>query len=238
MTAFRQFVDVLFGSDYRGRTFLIRSRLTAFFVHEPALVESVTKGLISLLETENGIVHFDKAGATLKKVVRSDDYSDYLGDLIGTVAGLRDRRAIDPLLRDVETGNMAMCGVAFFGRDALDAVLRAAQGRDELERSSATRVLFLMLEPPASRRIDAQSRARIRSALLTGARDDSPLVRATAVQGLAWFRDPEVVAVLDDIANHDTFARRGSDGALGARVVANAAKEALNGPPQASCPQD
>jgi HEAT repeat protein len=143
---------------------------------------AVVASLISLLERENVRVRrpFDER------------FSNYYGDLIWSVASLRDAGAVQALLGAVETGGLATNGLASLGQAALPATLQALNTTDRGVRNGVLRVLAKMAVPRPQSPLDAESTARIRESLLKGIGDDDPFNRAVSIRGLIHFDDAEV----------------------------------------------
>ncbi len=86
----------------------------------PDEAEQLKAAMISALELANGYVRDLE-----KKNAHSDEYfSDYRADLVWVVASLRDPRALEGLLAVIDTGGLAVNGLADLGPIAVDAVIK------------------------------------------------------------------------------------------------------------------
>lgn len=143
--AFYELLRLGSGRDMHGLTYQIPSVLANLYKLSPESADQVKVGLIRLLERENQFVQaqrreYERTGKTL-----SEAYVDYYGDLIASVAALKDQRAVNALLDVIATGNMATRALAGFGRLALDQVLKRLDDPDQTIREAAVRVLVQML---------------------------------------------------------------------------------------------
>jgi len=219
-------------------------------------VDNLKLGLIQLLVTENNEIQsliaernrsVRTAGATGQSPAsqrsadetadeaapsgtESEDLSEYYPELIGTVAALRDERAIPALLGAAPTGGMATRGVARFGRKALDAVLEQVKSQDSELASGAIFVLRDMLEFRTAN--DPDSRLRIKNALRSALASPDSGVRYSAVGAIEYLDDrEEFVPTLKDLAEHDPDKLAGQllfDGTIGdAYFVRQIAKRLL-----------
>jgi HEAT repeat protein len=194
--------------------------LEDLFKRYPAREETVKTALIRLLTTENARM----------KSARSytEEYGNYFGDLLGTIGALHDRRAIDTLLDNLGTGDMATKALAGFGKDSLDRVLMRMDDSSLLIRQSATITLSEMLDPSVHAPLDSAAIGRIKAALLSALRDKSFFVQIAAIEGLTLLPGDDVTAVLKTVAADDPFHRPTVDGRGISYPVREAAQKALS----------
>jgi HEAT repeat protein len=147
----------------------------------------------------------------------SEEQSEYYARLIGTVAGLRDERAIPALLGAAPTGAMAIQGVARFGKKALDGVLGQVKSHDSELASAAVTVLANMLEFRTVS--DPDSHLRIKNALRSALASPDSGLRDSAVFAVEFLDDrEEFVPMLKELAEHDPSKLEGQplyDGTIG-----------------------
>jgi hypothetical protein len=217
--AFYRLLDVVMPDGFRGRTELIPSALDAFSKSQPAVTERVATGLISLLERESAISRNAAVGSL------TEEFENYLGDLIAATAALHDQRAADALVTQLRTGNMASKAVAAFGGRSIDRVLATLNSGDIADRIGATHTLAHMLDPTVVR-IDDVSRQQVKTGLITASQDQHFAVRQSAIIGLAKLPGPDVTAVLKELAERDPY-KRPNDGGPVSYPVRDAAARAL-----------
>jgi HEAT repeat protein len=153
----------------------------------------VASALITLLERENLP---DPAKESLTE-------DAYYGDLIGSVAALKDPRAVNALLGAVQTGRLATNGLASLGQAAVPGLLAKLHSQDHyFQRSAAVETLGSMLD----RRALALNREMIRLGLLRALSDPNPYVRSSVVRVLVHFSDPDVRHAMERLASRDTTA--------------------------------
>src|SRR5450755_4220082 len=99
----------------------VRMRAFYAFRHKPAS-ESRSSNLIGLLRFEHS---FAESQTTL-----SEDYVTYYGDLIASVAELKDVRALPDLVKVIDSGQMAISAVAAFGPQVIDSVIARTTEED------------------------------------------------------------------------------------------------------------
>ncbi len=226
--AFYHLLEIGLGVDPHGHTYQIPSALTNLFKQNPSKAENIKIALIRLLENENAFVQgqrkeYDETGKTLDEV-----YVDYYGDVIASVAALKDERALNALLGAINTGNMATRALAGLGTSALDQILLRLSDPAPVARMSAARVLVQMLEPGNVKRVgDAVSKKRIKTALTKTTGDIDPYVRITGVEGLAALGDRTVVPLLQKVAEYDSFEGFGEGRRFPVREAAKKALEKL-----------
>jgi hypothetical protein len=188
----------------------------------PTRADEIATSLIDLLSTETA---FMKSATGL-----GEDFGNYHGNLIGTVAALKDRRAVAVLVDNIATGNMATRGLAAIGRDALPGLLPLASGTDLMHKQQAVRTMAQMLEPVNRAAVaDRSTLARIKAALFVASRDPDGFVRLNAVMGLGQLPDQDVTDLLISISVSDPFVRMAEGQSI--YLVRDAAKKALQGRP-------
>jgi hypothetical protein len=228
--AFYSLLSLSLPDGFNGRTWLMRSILADLFKDETERREDVSLALIRLLDLENGVRRSDRNP-------RSEEYSNYFGDLLAAVAALHDARALDGLLLNITTGNIATKGVAALGPASLDRILEiialddSGGGAITAQRMGATRALSQMLDADIVNVDDAGSRSRIRAALIRAARDKQPWVRLNTVEGLARLSDRDAILILRTLAESDPFSRPGESGRPAIYPVRDAARRALDSKP-------
>jgi len=209
-----------------GRTTLIPSALSSLSRQDPERKGQMSLALIRLLEKENAVSHSPINPA-------SEEYSNYRGDLIATVAALKDKRGLNSLLDNILTGNLAVRGLAALGRDSLGRILEIASantpetGEEMARRTAAARVLSRMLDPDIVQ-LDETSRNAIKVGLLHASRDEASWVRLSAIEGLSRIPDPDVTVTLRSLAERDPFSRLDPTGHT-SYPVRDAARKALAG---------
>jgi hypothetical protein len=228
-TAFYKFLDLAFGGKFNGQTWQIRSALSKFSRKRPTYADEINLTLIRLLETENNFLRehgekFEQTGETL-----TEEYTNYHGDLIGTVAGLKDSRAVTALVGAINTGSMATNGLAEIAPYSLDVVAEKADSSDYSIRHSAAIALSQMLEPANINRLESEapgSREKIKNLLIRKAKDANFNVRLSAINGLAKLQDRDAVQVLEDISRNDMY--QSTKGGTTSYPVREAAKKHLS----------
>jgi hypothetical protein len=173
----------------------------------PSDKEALVSGLDSLLTKENAIIVAASPGTL------SEEYVDsYYGDLIESVAILRDTRSVSALLGAVNTGHMATGTLAVLGDTALDATVEKLNDTPPSEDGEETRMslssIFAEMSKPTNlaRFHNPASRAKLEAALMRLAQDPSPYVRLNAVSGLGRFSDQEARSILVRIADNDPYS--------------------------------
>lgn len=230
-TAFYKLLDLSFGGEFNGQTGQIPAELSKFSAKHPNNADEINTTLIWLLETENNFMReyakkFEITGEAL-----TEEYTNYHGDLIGTVAGLKDSRAVNALIGAINTGGMATNGLAEIAPFSIDAVAEKAVSDDWSTRSSAAIVLSQMLKPANIDRFETENpglRERIKQLLIIKAKDSDYDVRLSAIEGLAKLPDTDVVKVLEDISKNDPYQSKTSDGGTNSYRVREAAKKHLS----------
>ncbi len=183
-------------------TYLFASALQKLIERNPGESDAIKMSLIELLQKENAVVK----ACTPRDPNCGEEYSNYYGDVIGAVGGLKDPRAIPALIGAMNTGGMAVQGLAEFGRAALGPVLSVFQDhkQDEQLRMGAVSALGTMILPPYSKKLtDPESRLKIKQALLQAATDESFGVRLSAVSILGALADPDAIPILERLARED-----------------------------------
>lgn len=226
--AFYQLLGIGYGSDMHGRTYHIPSALANLYKQSPDKADDIKIALIRLLEKENAFTQahrkeYEQTGNTL-----SEAYVDYYGDLIASVAALKDERALNALLGAINTGNMVTRALAGFGTYALDQILGKLSDPDSTTRSSAATVLRQMLEPGNVKKVgDAVSKGKIKEAFIGATRDNDPYVRLAGVEGLAALGDHSVIPLIENLAQNDSFEGFGRERPYPVREAARKALEKL-----------
>ncbi|HEX8197646.1 MAG TPA: HEAT repeat domain-containing protein [Pyrinomonadaceae bacterium] len=228
-TAFYELLKLGFGGDFHGQTAQIPSALFKLSKKHPENSDKINITLIRLLETENNFIRkqekkFEQTGETL-----TEEYTNYHGDLIGTVAGLKDSRSVNALVGAINTGNMATKGLAALAPFSIDIVAEKVDSDDWSTRSSATRALSQMLEPTNINRLESEapgSREKIKNLLIRKAKDADYNVRLAAINGLGKLQDRDAAQVLEDISRNDMY--QSTKGSTTSYPVREAAKKHLS----------
>lgn len=156
---------------------------------------------------------------------------------------LKDARAVNAMVGAMTTGNAATCGLASFGRVALEPVLVKLNSADRRTRLPAVIVLSEMLDPSNIGKVsDPVSKAKIKEALVKAAANEDPFVRIGAIDGLSRLPDPDVIPLLEKLAQEDPYESSMHGGDKGHFPARNEAKRALatlksGKPKRPSCPQ-
>lgn len=227
-TAFYKLLDLTFGGKFNGQTAQIPSVLSKLSRKHPDNADKINLTLIRLLEIENNLIReqekkFDLTGETL-----TEEYTNYHGDLIGTVAGLKDSRSVNALVNAINTGNMATKGLAALAPFSIDIVAEKVDSEDWLTRSSATRVLSQILESANINHLQSEIpgfREKIKNFLIRKAKDADHNVRLSAIAGLAKLQDADAIKVLEDISQSDLY--QSTKGGRTSYPVREAAKKHL-----------
>ncbi len=230
--AFYQLLDLSFGNKFDGQTGRIPAALAEFSSKHPADADKVTITFIELLETENSFVKAQDKKFKLTGETLTEEYTNYYGDLIGTVAGLKDRRSVTALIGAINTGNMAIDGLAEIAPYSIDIVAEKANSNDSSIKGAATIVLSLMLKPATISHLETEipgSRERIKQILIQKSEDADRFVRLSAIDGLAKLpTDADVVKILEDISKNDPYQSKTTKGETKSYPVREAAKKHLS----------
>ena len=140
MNTFYELLELGLPGGLKGRTTKIPSALDEVFRLAPDRADEVKLTLIGLLDAEKTSASSD--------VRRTEEYSNYRGDLIMAVASLKDIRAVSLLVDNLTTGNMATRAVAAFGQVSLDRVLSHATDESVIWRNAVARTLCQMIDSP------------------------------------------------------------------------------------------
>jgi hypothetical protein len=216
-------------AKWDGRTDLIPSKLAGVFSAHPEGENELKLALIKLLSTENATVEAQNEEFKRTRKTLTEDYTNYYGDLIAAVAGLKDSRALDSLVGAMGTGGMATGALAEFGQISLDPIIAKLRSADPFVRAAATRTLQVIVQPEYRIEFgDDVSHQKIKSALLRAATDSDGGVRLAAATGLALIPDTDVIAMLKKLASSDQAKLPGqADGGGDFYPVRQAAKRAL-----------
>lgn len=229
--AFYRLLDLAFEGEFNGRTGQIPSALSKLSKKYPANADEMNLTLVRLLETENNFVREHEKKFEQTRETLTEDYTDYYGDLIGTVAGLKDSRAVTALVGAINTGNMATNGLAELAPFSIDVVAEKVDSNDLLTRDAAVMTLSQMLEPANIKRLETQipgSRDKIKQLLIGKTKDADFNVRLSAIEGLAKLPDADAVKVLEDISKNDPHQFNPVNGKIKSYPVREAAKKYLN----------
>ncbi len=227
--AFYRLIERGFGGDLQGRTDQIPFALSRLFAALPDKSNEIKVALIELLEKENSFVQEnDREFRVTGKTKLTEEYLSFYGDLIAAVSALRDTRSVNSLVGSIATGNMATRGLAALGPNALDTVIEQLDSDEVRIRSSAVRVLAHMLSPENSGKVsDPAFRKKIKQGLIRGTQDENFNTRLSAVKGLeklAQLGEPDVIPILEQLAQGDTYKVSrpgGNDSSYPVRDAAN-----------------
>jgi HEAT repeat protein len=222
--AFYRLLELGLHDNPRGKAYLFPSALKTLTELSPQDASQVEAGLISLLQQENAAVRtFEHSNGTM-----SEEQSDYYGDVIAAVTGLKTPSSIDALLGAVNTGGMATRTLAAFGRSALGPLLSTLDDPDPSKRSGVVTTLSEMMADGNREKLDPASRLEVERALLKASADKEVGVRLSAVDGLAYFPDESARSALKKLATSDPTVFPGEgEGGTDLYPVRNAAKRAL-----------
>ncbi|MGH9843601.1 MAG: HEAT repeat domain-containing protein [Blastocatellia bacterium] len=189
----------------------IARRTTARLLRAQAgRAERIKASLIEALARENAYVQ----NSERRNFQLTEAYTDYYGDLIGAVASLHDTRSLNGLLGAITTGGMATDGLADLGAPAVEGVASRLQDRDALVREGAARALGKFLQRPQQSAQSRNAEAAAQRGLLKALDDESPFVRAAAVDSAGAIRnDPEVKRKLESMAERDQYRSTAAAGA-------------------------
>ena len=196
----------------------VQAAVAALLNGVPTRADEIKVAVIHLLEKENANL-----------VSGSEHQAEFRASLIGAVAEFGDKRGVNALVQNVDTGNMATHGLAALGRDAVDAVVWVARNADDTKRMAATRTLSQMLDPAVTRpeALDLATLATIKDALFRAAHDNYFWVRISSFDGLARMPGDDVTVLLTGIAERDLYTRPGGPGQGPVYFVRERAKQAL-----------
>jgi hypothetical protein len=163
-------------------------------------------GLIHLLLVENAessvAASETEASSESETEERDEEYSDYLANLIGVVAGLNDERAIPALLGAIASGGMATEAIARFGEKAIGPLLDQLHNSDGMVRSSVLFTIRDLIEMHIP--LAPTSQARIRDVLHSSLTDPDEGVRDGAMAAIEYIDNrEEFVPALEKIAQND-----------------------------------
>jgi len=201
---------------------------------EPETADARIEGLIELLEIENSV------GVDQRRLMFSNDppylspedrlptaYYGYYPELIWAVSTLNDLRSMNALIGAITTGGMATGALIAFGIPAVRPIAELLDHDTANVRSSAVRTLSEMLVDSEAVRSDSESVSIIREAIYRAATDQYFTVRMSAVGGLARLGDQESIALIQRIANKDSFRADFQDNRYVVRELARRALEEL-----------
>ena len=202
----------------------------------PDQAERIKSTLIGALETESRYLQSQERSGQQT----AEAFSDYWANLMWAVGEFRDPRAVKGLLEGVDTGSIAVDGLADLCPASADALIERARQPDRTfrgglirQRESAMRALGDCLKRAQAMRSSPQALARIRAAALEAVGDSDPMMRESAISVLFFFRrDTEVRAKLAQVAASDSYQEgyevfRVHPGQL---TVREAARTVLNAP--------
>jgi HEAT repeat protein len=195
-TAFYNLFQPSLGSAVNAR----EGTLTLLREH-PRDRESITQGLIDLLDRENSFIGEVPSGSL------PESYGEYHASLIWSVATLRDGKAANALLGAIKNGGLATDGLVALGAAAIPAILRAVDSSDSGVRVEATMVLGNMALQRDQLGLSAANAEAIRSVLLRAVNDGEDSVRFAAVLSLESFVDASVRDAVQKAATVDTSER-------------------------------
>lgn len=176
-------------------TMLVRNQRTSLKSYVRQHPE-VSAALIALLEREN---RPDPAKDALPE-------DSYIGDLIMSVAQLKDPRAVYALAGAIATGKLAEDGLVALGQSAVPVLvnLLRSPSEHEMKRAASAKVLGEIASAHSAVRVDTSA---IRAALVASLRDPSMFVRRKAVLALESFADQEIREAMQSLAASDSATR-------------------------------
>jgi len=148
------------------------------------LTDQFKLALINLLGTEtNNVRQTEVSGVSL-----TEAYTNYYADVITAVAALNDVRAVGALTDVIETGNIAIKGVASLGGAAIDPLISRLSGNSDV-RTAVYLTFKTMLQPQNIVKVsDLLSISKIAVAVNKGSSDIDPFVHKTVGEDLAIIR--------------------------------------------------
>lgn len=177
-----------------------------FAVCSPTASISIRRALIFALSKEND---FLDAGGPLSEVD-----TEYYAKLIGCVATLRDRTAIQALVGAIETGGGAIDGIVVLGEEAVPALLALLNSREPRGRVAALVAAGKLVGrnpyPQAvtpSAALSESAIGALRAKLLGALGDDNPFARIAAIRSLQHYSDAEVRHAIEEVAAKDPAVR-------------------------------
>jgi hypothetical protein len=198
---FYYLVETGLGDKLGGRTYQIPGALSRLFSKFPTRADELKLALIQLLELENSPSRKYHREVKLGGYDSGEEFISYHGDLIAAVAGLKDKRSLNALLGAMETGHMAMNGLAALGDDAVDAVMERFNRADQRLRTTAAMVLSKMLNSGTIK--NTAYVMKIKEVFMVAISDKDWSIRLSAIRGLARFNDPDVIALIEKVAKSD-----------------------------------
>ncbi len=224
--AFYRLLRVTEKKDASAKPYSALSSLLEAF---PEKADQIKAALIKLLERENSFRTEHASRYAIAGALLSEPFTNYYADLISVVAKLRDVRSLNTLLSAIDTGNMATRGLAGLGRPALDPIILRLKDKDIIVRNGATIALKQMLLPDNVEKIsDPISKAKIKRALVQQTADEDPFVRISAIEGLALLKDPEVIPLIERLAESDPYQASQHGGSENLYPVREAAEKLLH----------
>lgn len=201
--------------------FIARVATARLLREQSEQADRIKVALIGALERENAYVqNSQKSNKRL-----TETYTNYYGDLIGSVASLHDIRSLNGLLNAITTGGMATDGLADLGAPAVSRIIAKLQDSNVLVREGAARALGKFLQRPQFAQ-DQNAVAQARRGLIRALGDTSPFVRIAAVDSIVAIRNlPEVKRKLENMAAKDPYRSKTVPSVL--FPVQEAAKHAL-----------
>lgn len=195
--SFYALLEVVVDGGFHGRVYLLEEGFRNLAAKAPDTSAAVRTALIDLLVREN---------RTMRQGHHTEEETDYWGDLIGAVMALHDKRSVNALVADLDTGGMASQGVAYLGKDGLAAIIPLCDSKDLVQRDAAVLTLARMTTTD-SVRWDSTSLAAIRDELLRAAHDSGFQVRIAAIGGLQNLPGDDVTRILQWLSDSDPFGR-------------------------------
>jgi HEAT repeat protein len=161
--------------------------------------DDLATALIALLDHENGLI---KAAAAGHSALPSDfDAEGYYIDLVYTVAGLRDPRALHALIPAIGNGQPMRSAIAEFGETAVPDVMAALNDPRWSTRLGAIETLDLLVQQQSTHPLTGNSLNVIRSRLLASLRTTTDWsLRLPLINALESFSGDDIRAVMEQIA--------------------------------------
>jgi HEAT repeats len=203
---FYQLLRAQLGTNLNGHSTRIPPAVRSLMREVPDRADQVAVVLIDALRRENAVSPTSRT---------TEEFASYHGDLALAVGALGDKRAITVLVDILESGNIAMQGVARLGAGtALGPLTNLATEPSDPKRNAATLTLGFLLDPTINPEpVTADQRADIKAALIAAASDPNRFVRTSAVEGLSRLPDADVAGVLRRLAESDPYSTVDESGA-------------------------
>jgi hypothetical protein len=164
----------------------IPSRVRGLMTQHPEQADRIKTTLIAALDRDAAYVRSLESG----RARMSEQFSDYWSNLMWAVAGFRDPRTVNGLLAGVDTGDIALHGLADLCPFSVDPLIAesARPTASSRRRASALNALGECLKRAPAIEPSGQALAKVRQAAMKALRDPDAIVRKAAASILAQRR--------------------------------------------------